>query len=305
MGLSNYSSIPYFNSNISLWNFAFFTLSLLFGSFSPWCESLECASLSLSMKIVLILQGPTGGSISPWSLGYVFHHLMTLFYELLLLEKELSNFMKVQFVFNVNYFWTPKDTWKVPNTTNHQGNANQNYIAPVRICIIKKTTKNKCWPKCREKGTLLHCCWDYKLLHHYGKQYATAKSLQSCPTLCDPMDGSPPGSPVPGILQARTLEWAAISFSSAWKWEVKEKSLNCVRLLVTPWTAAHQAPRSMGFSRREEGSGVPSPSPDSVLRRGTLRGTLGNEWKQLSQAEGWGKTGKRKTFQSWNFRQGK
>ena len=73
-----------------------------------------------------------------------------------------------------------------------------------------------------------------------------AKSLQLCPTLCDPIDGSPPGSPVPGILQARTLEWVAISFSSAWKWKVKVKSLRGVRLLVTPWTAAHQAPLSMG-----------------------------------------------------------
>ena len=78
---------------------------------------------------------------------------------------------------------------------------------------------------------------------------AAAKSLQSCPTLCDP--GSPPGSPVPGILQARTLEWVAISFSNAWKWKVKVKSLSCVRLLATPWTAAHQAPLSMGFSRQE------------------------------------------------------
>ena len=84
-----------------------------------------------------------------------------------------------------------------------------------------------------------------------------AKSLQSCPTLCDPIDGSPPGSPDPGILQARTLEWVAISFSSAWKWEVKVKSLSRVRLLATPWTAAHQAPPSMGFSSQEYWSGVP------------------------------------------------
>ena len=88
-----------------------------------------------------------------------------------------------------------------------------------------------------------------------------AKSLQSCPTLCDPIDGSPPGSPVPGILQARTLEWVAISFSNAWKWRVKVKSLSCVRLLATPWTAAYQAPPSMGFSRQEYWSGVPLPSP--------------------------------------------
>ena len=80
---------------------------------------------------------------------------------------------------------------------------------------------------------------------------AAAKSLQSCPTLCDPIDSSPPGSSVPGILQARTLEWVAISFSSAWKWKVKVKSLSCVRLLATPRTAAYQAPPSMGFSRQE------------------------------------------------------
>ena len=80
---------------------------------------------------------------------------------------------------------------------------------------------------------------------------AAAKSLQSCPILCDPIDGSPPGSPIPGILQARTLEWVAISFSNAWKWKVKVKSLSRVRLLATPWSAAHQAPPSMGFSRQE------------------------------------------------------
>ena len=88
---------------------------------------------------------------------------------------------------------------------------------------------------------------------------ATAKSLQSCLTLCDPRDSSPPGSPVPGILQARTLEWVAISFSNAWKWKVNGKSLSHVRLLATPWTAAHQAPLSMGFSRQEYWSGVPLP----------------------------------------------
>ena len=90
---------------------------------------------------------------------------------------------------------------------------------------------------------------------------AAAKSLQSCPTLCNPIDGSPPGSPVPAILQARTLEWVAISFSNAWKWKVKVKSLSRARLLATPWTAAYQAPPSMGFSRQEYWSGVPLPSP--------------------------------------------
>ena len=90
---------------------------------------------------------------------------------------------------------------------------------------------------------------------------AAAKSLQSCPTLCDPIDGSPPGSPVPGVLQARTLEWVDISFSNAWKWKVKVKSLSHVRPSAAPWTAAFQAPPSMGFSRQEYWSGVPLPSP--------------------------------------------
>ena len=89
---------------------------------------------------------------------------------------------------------------------------------------------------------------------------AAAKSLQLCPTLCDPIDGSPPGSPIPGILQARTLEWVAISFSSAWKWKVKVKLLSRVRLLVTPGTVAYQTPLSMGFSRQEYWSGFPLPS---------------------------------------------
>ena len=84
---------------------------------------------------------------------------------------------------------------------------------------------------------------------------AAAKSLQSCPTLCDPIDSSPPGSPIPGILQVRTLEWVAISFSYAWKWKVKVKSLSRVQLLVTPWAAAYQALPSMGFSRQEYWSG--------------------------------------------------
>ena len=94
--------------------------------------------------------------------------------------------------------------------------------------------------------------------------HAAAKSLQSCLTLCDPIDESPPGSPAPGILQARTLEWVAISFSNAWKWKVKVKSLSHARLLATPWTAAHQATPSMGFSRQEYWSGLPLPSPDNM-----------------------------------------
>ena len=89
------------------------------------------------------------------------------------------------------------------------------------------------------------------------KYAAAATSLQLCPTLCDPTDGTPPGSTVPGILQARTLEWVAISFSNAWKWN---------RSVTTQWTAAHQAPPSMGFSRQEYWSGVPLPSPRMKYR---------------------------------------
>ena len=99
-----------------------------------------------------------------------------------------------------------------------------------------------------------------------------AKSLQSCPTLCDPIDRSPPGSPVPGILQARTLEWVVTSFSNARKWKVKGKSsLSRVQLLATPWTTAYQAPLSTGFSRREYWSGVPLPSPMFTLQSFTKK----------------------------------
>jgi len=100
----------------------------------------------------------------------------------------------------------------------------------------------------------------YNVQQLYIVPSSAAKSLQLCPTLFDPIDSLPPGSPVPGILQARTLEWVAISFSNAWKWKVKVKPLSCVWLLVTSWTAAYQAPPSMGFSRQEYWSGVPLPS---------------------------------------------
>ena len=109
----------------------------------------------------------------------------------------------------------------------------------------------------------------------------TTKSLQSCLTLCDPIDGSPAGSPVPGILQARTLEWVAISFSNAWKWKVEVKSLSRVRLLGTPWTAAHQAPLPMGFSRWEYWSGVPLSSPITYIR--WLKSKCKNSFKWCCQ----------------------
>ena len=117
------------------------------------------------------------------------------------------------------------------------------WLLSLSIMLIKVHT---CCSMCCS-STFFLCCY--------------AKSLQSCLTLCDPIDGSPPGSPVPGILQARTLESVAISFSKAWKWKVKVNSLSRVWLRATPWTAAYQAPPSMGFSRQEYWSGVPLPSP--------------------------------------------
>ena len=108
---------------------------------------------------------------------------------------------------------------------------------------------------------------------------AAAKSLQSCPTLCDPIDGSPSGSAVPGTLQERTLEWVAISFSTAWKWKVKVKSRSPVGLFATPWTAAYQAPLSMGFSGQEYWSGVPLPSPTDMNRHHLIHwGPKQNKW---------------------------
>ena len=101
---------------------------------------------------------------------------------------------------------------------------------------------------------------------------AAAKSLQSCLTLSDPIDGLPPGSPIPGILQTRTLEWVVISFSNAWNWKVKVKPLSRVWFLVTSWTIAHQAPLSMGFSRQEYWSGVPLPSPQAFIPAGKKMG---------------------------------
>ena len=94
----------------------------------------------------------------------------------------------------------------------------------------------------------------------YSLAAAAAKSPQSCLTLCDPIDGNPPGSPVPGILQARILEWVAISFSNAWTWKVKVKLLSRVRLLAALWTEGYQASPSMGFSRQQYWSRVPLPS---------------------------------------------
>ena len=126
-----------------------------------------------------------------------------------------------------------------------------------------------------------------------------AKSLQSCPTLCDPIDGSPPGSPIPGILKARTLEWVAISFSNAWEWKVKVKSLSHVPLFAIPWTAAHQAPPSMGFSRQEYWSGVPLPSLTAYLPHTKLcRGRKHQRGRGSLDLE----KSKKASRKTWNFR---
>ena len=128
--------------------------------------------------------------------------------------------------------------------------------------------KNKFLPLQKHEWTLrqLHK-WNKseKDKYHAAAAAAAAKSLQSCPTLCDPINVSPPGSTVPGILQVRILQWVAIAFSNAWKWKVKVKSLSHVQLLATPWTAAYQAPPSMGFSRQEYWSGLLLPSPINTV----------------------------------------
>ena len=143
------------------------------------------------------------------------------------------------------------------------------YKSSNQLIVFRKWNHFSCWHKKAIISRKNRYVWKTKYLKdiiywHLNKvklfSIAAAKSLQSCPTLCDPRDGSPPGSCVPEILKARTLEWVATAFSSVWKWKVKVKSFSRVRLLVTPWTAAYQAPPSMGFSRQEYWSGVPLPS---------------------------------------------
>ena len=138
----------------------------------------------------------------------------------------------------------------------------------------KSSTKFKWWGRRGKQEVFLHCGRGCKWAGAAMKEgnvkmaaaaaAAAAGSLQSCPTLCDPIDGSPPGSPVLGILQARTLEWVAICSSNAWKWKVEVKSLSHVWLLATPCTAAYEAPSSMEFSRQENWSGVPLPNQSLV-----------------------------------------
>ena len=131
---------------------------------------------------------------------------------------------------------------------------------------LKVKVKSEVAQSCLTLSDPMNCSLPCSSIHgiFQARVLAAAKSLQSCPTLCDPIDSSPPGSPVPRILQARTLEWVAMSFSNAWKWKVKVKSLSRVQPSATPWTAAYQAPPSMGFSRQEYWSGVQFPSPEDL-----------------------------------------
>ena len=135
---------------------------------------------------------------------------------------------------------------------------------------------------------------------------AAAKLLLSCPVLYNPIDGSLPGSPIPGILQVRTLEWVAISFSNAWKWKVKVKLLSCVRIFMTPWTAAYQASPSMGFSRQEYWSGLPLPSPGipvelfQILKDDAVK-VLHSICQQIWKTQQWPQTWNEKVSLHSNF----
>ena len=138
--------------------------------------------------------------------------------------------------------WIPGTVWGIAS----EYNIDKIQFFPTSSSFFNMWTKDRIYAN--------NNIWLYRGL--ISAAAAPAKSLQSCPTLCDPIDGSPPGSLIPGILQARTLEWVAISFSNAWEWKVKVKSLSRAWLLATSWTAAHQAPPSMGFSKQEYWSGV-------------------------------------------------
>ena len=163
-----------------------------------------------------------------WAWGILF----CLLQKVIFLSKEYIVFIRKDLEFILSLLWRDRKKWP-------------------KLGIIFRTITNEC----------VDMLFFFFFLQTLSTAAAAAKLLQSCPTLCDPIDGSPPGSPVPGILQARTLEWVAISFSNAWKWKLKVKSLSHVPLLDTPWTAAYQAPLPMGFSRQEYWSGVPLPSP--------------------------------------------
>ena len=170
--------------------------------------------------------------------------------------------MKVKLLSHVWLFETPWTIYILPGSSVH-GIFQARVLEWVAISFSRGSSRCRDWTQVSHTAGRRFTLWATREATCGIGNAAAGKSHQSCPTLCDPIDGSPPGSPVPGILQARTLEWGAISFSNAWKWKVKMKSHSRVRLLVTPWTAAYQAPPSMGFSRQEYWSGVPLPSPIS------------------------------------------
>ena len=151
------------------------------------------------------------------------------------------------------FSWAPKSLWMVTAAMNLK---DAGFLAE-KLWQTKQHKKKK-----KKAETLL---WQQRPL--VKATVWENKVVQLCPTLCNPMVCSPPGISVNGIFQARVLELVAISFSNEWKWKVQVKTLSCVWLLATPWTAAHQAPPSMGFSRQEYWSWVPSPSPNVVHSR--------------------------------------
>ena len=164
--------------------------------------------------------------------------------------------------------------WRIPGTgkSGRLPSMGSHRVGHDRSDLAAATTAGShfmgfCWVHTISVLYCAHLCMKSSLdisnfLEEISAAAATAAKLfQSCPTLCYPIDSSPPGFPVPGILQARILEWVAISFSNAWKWKVKVKPLSRVQLQATPWTAAYQAPPSMGFSRQVYWSGLSSPSP--------------------------------------------
>ena len=154
------------------------------------------------------------------------------------------------------------------------------------FCPLKPYRKINPW-HFKLKDIFFHIYMNFQSFLLESLAAAAAKSLQSCPTLCNPIDGCPPGFPIPGILWARILEWVAISFSNAWKWKVKVKSLSHVRLLVTPWTAAYQAPPSMGFSRQKYWSGVPLPSPEVYTTLCLILLATSKLWQSLFKCPSW------------------
>ena len=160
---------------------------------------------------------------------------------------------------NKQTYWTSEKYLNLRRMTHWRFLSNFVGFLFILILLPGRITKDKsCLPHRYHSSLFLYLIYNrHSFLSNAAAAAAAAKLLQSCPTLCDPIDSSPPDSPVPGILQARVLEWVAISFSNACKWKVKVKLLSRVRVLATPRTAAYQAPPSMGFSRQEYWSGVP------------------------------------------------